>query len=93
MLQARNAADAVGALDGASGQVDVVLTDVVLPDVGTDELAHRMHGLSPDLPILYMSAYAWDDVLQRGLIRKEAPFLQKPFTAEELMRGVGKVLR
>ena len=68
-------------------------TDVVLPDVGTDELAHRMHGLSPDLPILYMSAYAWDDVLQRGLIRKEAPFLQKPFTAEELMRGVGKVLR
>ena len=93
VLQARNAADAVGALDGASGQVDVVLTDVVLPDVGTDELAHRMHGLSPDLPILYMSAYAWDDVLQRGLIRKEAPFLQKPFTAEELMRGVGKVLR
>ena len=93
VLQARNAADAVVALDGASGEVDVVLSDVVLPDVGTDELAHRVHGLSPDTPILYMSAYAWDDVLQRGLIGKEAPFLQKPFTAEELMRGMGRVLR
>ena len=40
-----------------------------------------------------MSAYAWDDVLQRGLIRKEDPFLQKPFTVEELMRGVRGVLQ
>ena len=40
-----------------------------------------------------MSAYARDDVIQRDLIGKDDPFLQKPFTADELMRGVGEALR
>ena len=93
VLQARSAAEALATLGRGERQTDLVLTDVVLPDLTTNELARQVRGKRPGLPLLYMSAYAWDDVLQRSLIRKEDPFLQKPFTAEELMQGVERVLR
>ena len=48
--------------------------------------------LEPDLPVLYMSGYTGDDVIQRGLLDPEAPFQQKPFTPEGLARKVREML-
>ncbi|MBA3259113.1 MAG: response regulator [Gemmatimonadales bacterium] len=93
VLEARNGAEAVSALDGDTFQVDMVLTDVVVPDLGTDELQRRLRELRPDLPILYMSGYPREDVIERKLIRSDHPFLQKPFTTRELVECVGRVLR
>jgi two-component system cell cycle sensor histidine kinase/response regulator CckA len=93
VLEARNGGEALSALDGMSATVDLVLTDVVVPDFGPDELERRLREIRPDLPILYMSGYPQEDVLQRKLIRPEHPFLQKPFTSDELVEGVGRVLR
>jgi CheY-like chemotaxis protein len=42
----------------------------------------------PDLPVLYMSAYSRDEVLERGLIPADRPFVQKPFTAADLTGAV-----
>jgi two-component system, cell cycle sensor histidine kinase and response regulator CckA len=61
-----------------------VLSDVIIPGIGTSELDRRMGELRPDLPILYMSGYSREDILERGLIDPDRPFLQKPFTADEL---------
>jgi two-component system, cell cycle sensor histidine kinase and response regulator CckA len=93
VLAARNAGEGLDALHGAGGDVDLVLTDVVLPDLATGEFARRVDERHPGVPLLYMSAYEREDVVQRSLIGKDDPFLQKPFTADELMQGVGQVLR
>jgi hypothetical protein len=61
--------------------------------MGTDELAGEVHKVVPQLPILYMSGYPRDDILARGLLRKDQPFLQKPFTSQDLALVVGRMVR
>jgi two-component SAPR family response regulator len=72
--------------------VDLVLTDVVVPDLGTGDLARRVLEVK-NVPILYMSGYPREDVLERRLIAPDQPFLQKPFTSDELAGAVGRILR
>ena len=92
VLQARNGNEALAVLrDGAPGP-GLLLTDVIVPDMGTEELECQVHTLRPDLPILYMSGYPKDDILDRGLLREEQPFLQKPFTGEDLAGDVGRLI-
>jgi DNA-binding NtrC family response regulator len=79
-------------LDAAGSEVDLVLSDVIVPDMGTVELEGRILGRRPGLPILYMSAYSRDEVVGRGLIPAERPFIQKPFTGAELVDVVGREL-
>jgi two-component system cell cycle sensor histidine kinase/response regulator CckA len=48
--------------------------------------------LDPEMPILYMSGYTGDDVVQRGLLEPGAPFQQKPFTPATLATKVRSIL-
>ncbi|HEX6106501.1 MAG TPA: ATP-binding protein [Gemmatimonadales bacterium] len=93
VLEARNGQEALVALDQVEGGVDLVLTDVVVPDLSVGEFARRVHEAHEDVRILYMSGYPRDDVVQREMIGADQPFLQKPFTGEELAQGVSRVLR
>jgi CheY-like chemotaxis protein len=72
--------------------IDLIISDVVMPELGGRELGSRLAALRPDLPILYMSGYTGDDVIQRGLLEPGVPFRQKPFTAEGLIRTVREML-
>jgi two-component system cell cycle sensor histidine kinase/response regulator CckA len=92
VLEARNGEEALSVLDQAAEPVDLVLTDVVVPDLGTGDLARRVRE-ARDVPILYMSGYPREDVLERRLITADQPFLQKPFTGDELAEQVGRILR
>ena len=91
VLLARNGREALDGLRGGS-RPSLLLTDVVIPDMGTDELEWEVHSVEPDLPILYMSGYPRDDILNRGLLRTDQPFLQKPFSAEDLAAEVGRMV-
>jgi two-component system cell cycle sensor histidine kinase/response regulator CckA len=93
VVLARNGAEALVRLRNRGNQPDLLLTDVVVPDMGTEELEGEVHRLHPALPILYMSGYPRDDILARGLLRGEQPFLQKPFTNEDLAQEVGRMVR
>jgi two-component system cell cycle sensor histidine kinase/response regulator CckA len=92
VLVARTGDEALSELDREPGNVDLVLTDVIVPDIGTDQLAQEVRHRYPRVPILYMSGYPRDEIVQRGLLDREQPFLQKPFTAQQLTRAVEEVL-
>jgi len=65
---------------------------VVMPEMGGREFGQRLALLETDLPILFMSGYTGDDVVQRGLLDPGAPFQQKPFTPGTLATKVRSML-
>ena len=75
-----------------SAPVDLVLCDVILPEMSGHELGRRLQVIRPDVPILYMSGYPGLDVVERGLIALDAPFIEKPFTATSLAQSVRGLL-
>ena len=74
------------------GTIDLVISDVVMPEMGGRELARRLAEHSPGLPVLFMSGYTGDDVVHRGLLEPGAPFQQKPFTPVGLATKVRAML-
>jgi CheY-like chemotaxis protein len=63
-----------------------------MPEMGGRELARRLAALRPSLPVLFISGYTGEDVIQRGLLDPGATFLQKPFTPDGLARKVREML-
>jgi CheY-like chemotaxis protein len=92
VLEARHGQEALDRVEGAREPIDLVISDVVMPQLSGRELGARLAVLQPDLPILYMSGYTGDDVIQRGLLEPGVPFQQKPFTPEGLARKVREML-
>ena len=80
VVEAPNGAQALRYIREHPQVVDLVISDVVMPEMGGRELGRRLATLDPDLQILYMSGYTGEDVVQRGLLDPGAPFQQKPFT-------------
>ena len=71
---------------------DLVLTDVVMPVLGGGDLAERLALERPSLPVLFMSGYTGVELAQRGLSEASDRFLQKPFSAENLLHKVRELL-
>jgi PAS domain S-box-containing protein len=84
VLEARNGREALELLARPDHGIDLVLTDVVMPDVGGVELADRVAAAHPDVRIVYMSGYSEGDKLHPGVRSSPYPFLQKPFSPESL---------
>ncbi|MES2504111.1 MAG: ATP-binding protein [Myxococcota bacterium] len=72
--------------------VDLLLTDVVMPEIGGAELADTMHKQWHNLKVLFMSGYTDDAVLKHGVQSSEVAFLQKPFSARGLLQKVRETL-
>jgi PAS domain S-box-containing protein len=68
--------------------LDLVLTDVVMPDMSGRELAEQLWKLQPHLKVIFMSGYTPDALLRQGVQQDEVTFLQKPFSRESLHRAI-----
>jgi two-component system, cell cycle sensor histidine kinase and response regulator CckA len=77
---------------GGNGAIDLVLTDVVMPGTNGRVLAERLAESSPQTRFLFMSGYSDEAVYHHGVIRPDAAFIEKPFTAGTLTRKVREAL-
>jgi PAS domain S-box-containing protein len=91
VLEAANGREAL-ALIMEQEDVDAVLTDLAMPELGGQELARQLAELRPGLPVIFMSGYANDDLTRRGLLAAGVPYLEKPFSPEALGRMLRAVL-
>jgi two-component system cell cycle sensor histidine kinase/response regulator CckA len=89
-LEAGDGAEALRLLEAAE-DVQLVLTDVIMPNMDGPELAHRLSRIRPELRILFMSGYV-EDAVVRSIGRASSLFLPKPFTATTLMEKVRQAL-
>jgi len=92
VLTARHGRDALLLAGDRNAGVDLLLTDVVMPEMSGRELAETLRDRQPDLKVLYISGYTDDEVVQRGVSGREVAFMRKPFASEELVRRVRSVL-
>lgn len=92
VLEAPDGRAAIGVFDQQRGQVDLLITDVVMPHVGGRELATALVAKQPSLRVIYTSGYADDAVLRHGISRADVVFLAKPYTPSGLLQKVHDVL-
>jgi two-component system, cell cycle sensor histidine kinase and response regulator CckA len=92
VLEARNGAEALRVYQAHEGRIDLILTDVVMPEMGGHELVERLRESRPDLRVLFMSGYAERAFISDGSMPVGTGYLEKPFTVETLMRRLREVL-
>ena len=92
VLSARDGAEALERASAYAGQVDLLVTDVVMPDMNGRELSRRLVETRPNLRTLYLSGYTDDATLHRGVLQQGVAFLQKPFSLRMLARKVREVI-
>jgi two-component system, cell cycle sensor histidine kinase and response regulator CckA len=88
LIEAKDGREALQLVQQREQAPDLVLSDVIMPLLTGGELARKIHASRPEQRILLMSAYAPHELLRRGLYAEHLPFLQKPFTAEQLILAV-----
>ncbi len=92
VIVASSGEEALQLLDGFPGQIDLLVTDVVMPGMSGRELAEAVSIRRPGLPALFLSGYTPDEVLKEGIRAEGRHFLQKPFTPSALLGKVRDVL-
>ncbi len=92
VLAASNGEEALTIVEKVGGVIDLVLTDVVMPDMGGPDLIHHLDQRWPGVRVVYMSGYAEGDKIRGGMQDRDSSFLQKPFSAESLVFTVRQVL-
>ncbi len=93
VLEAPDGANALRLVqDGSTPGIDLVLTDVVMPQMGGKDLAERLRKLHPNLKVLFMSGYADGAIAHGGLLDPGTAFLQKPFIRSDLAQKVRETL-
>jgi signal transduction histidine kinase len=93
VLEAGNADAAIKLCDSINGdRIDLLLTDVVMPGMSGNDMSRILLAKHPGMPVLYMSGYTDDAIVQHGVLEAGINFLQKPFTPAALASKVREVL-
>ena len=92
VLEAQNWREAVRLCVEHPGPLQLLLTDVVMPEMNGPAVAEYLTPLRPEMRVLFMSGYADNAIGDHGVLHRSVAFLQKPFTRDELVQKVQEVL-
>ena len=92
VISAANGKEALDQVRARANMIDLVITDVVMPQMSGPKLAQNLASLRPDLKVLFVSGYAEDAVLRKGVADLTEHFLQKPFSLRSLAGKIREVL-
>jgi two-component system cell cycle sensor histidine kinase/response regulator CckA len=92
VLEASSGSEAVDVAEKYTGEILLVLTDVVLPGMNGKDLSDRLKELRPNLKVLFVSGHTADVITHRGVLNRGVAFLPKPFSPGELAAKVRSVL-
>ena len=92
VLKALSGSEALQVLEREAGRVDLVLTDVVMPNMSGRQLVERVHLAYPEIQALYMSGYTDDVIAHHGILEEGVNLIQKPFSPEALAAKVRECL-
>jgi two-component system cell cycle sensor histidine kinase/response regulator CckA len=92
VLEARSGQEAVRLLRRGAHRINGVVTDVAMPGIGGRELGETIARCWPQISVLYMSGFPANRMVNQGQLDPTRPFIQKPFTSEQLGRKVRELL-
>ncbi len=76
-----------------SENIDLLITDVIMPEMNGPSLAEKLISLYPDIKCLYMSGYSGDVITNNHILDKDVNLIQKPFSMKYLSDAIKKVLK
>src|SRR6266576_3455644 len=92
VMVARDGSEALALASRHAGQIDLLVTDVIMPDMNGRVLSQRLTQVRPTIKTLYLSGYTDDAILHHGVLEEGVAFLQKPFSLGALARKVREVI-
>ena len=92
VLEARGAANAIQVMEERNEEIDLVLTDVLMPGMKGRELVEKLTQIRASIKVLYMSAYTEDAAINIGVLNPGTEFIEKPFGPDDLANKIREVL-
>ncbi|HYO16632.1 MAG TPA: ATP-binding protein [Thermoanaerobaculia bacterium] len=92
VVVAASGEEALVALDEEDGEVDLVISDVVMPGMSGPEVVHRLRQRDPAIRAIFISGYTDNVVLRHGILEGEFEFLEKPYSVNRLAAKIREVL-
>lgn len=90
--EAHNGRDALNLIERVIEPFDLLITDIVMPELGGRQLAEQVQQRFPNIRVMYMSGYTEDAMVRRGVLSSETEFISKPFTADAFKCKVRQIL-
>ena len=91
VLSARSGSHALELAAEHRGRIDLVISDVVMPEMNGPDFIARLRQMRKDVDVLFVSGYTDDEVMKRGVLKGETQFLQKPFAPDQLLAKVREI--
>ncbi|MEI6033246.1 MAG: CHASE domain-containing protein [Verrucomicrobiae bacterium] len=92
VLAASSPAEAIGLAESHPGAINLLITDVIMPEMNGKDLGKKLLDLSPSLKCLFMSGYTANVLSPHGVLNPDVHFIQKPFSMGELSAKVREAL-
>jgi two-component system, cell cycle sensor histidine kinase and response regulator CckA len=92
VLHASRPSEAIAICGQYDGEINLMITDLVMPQMSGRQLAERVTAIRPAMRVLYMSGYSDNMMVSQGILGSGAAFIQKPFQISALMQKIAEVL-